>query len=352
MSHYHYDNPTSQMPIEVSLSIPSESNNDIERIAEYMEEMLKKSMSFKEKTHVNPHYVYTKASGRLKDSLLNQNNIYQRKNKRVPPKKNNVNTLINKKKATFNQKPQPESVVRTKESCGKEESVKIHEYNDYLPMAISVKDFKELYTPKTIAYMWTANNLEYETAVTLKRNLNDYLALTNVQRAEYMASITNVRHVTENDLKNDACDPQLLGHRGVFAEKDIPEMSIIGVYTGIFITDALEMMTLCEKMPLKYFQDYLFRIPLKDKFPKITGYQYGNRLSLVNAASNYAGNDEAIFEQLRKRGNLMLVVCKTNECPIPKIANNENCPDVLFFIAGRTIPKGTQLLYDYGNVYW
>jgi hypothetical protein len=129
-------------------------------------------------------------------------------------------------------------------------------------------------------------------------------------------------------------------------------MSIIGVYTGVFIQDPADMITLMQKMPMEHFKDYLFRIPMQDNFPKITGYQYGNRLSLINAASNYQDGDDITFDQIRRRANIMLVLAKSNECPNEQIAENENCPDVLFFIAGRDIPQGTQLFYDYGNVYW
>jgi hypothetical protein len=345
----HHLNET--IPIENNLSLPldTDTNTQIQKIADNMQSMLKESC-FDLKPLVNPHYIYVRASARSKHYLLNKNIACQEKNRKPPLKPFNINTLMNNNKATFNQKSEP--AVRTKELYGKEESVKIHTFNDYLPMAISVKDFTELYVPKTIQYMWTGNNLDYDNAMTLKQNLNTYLSLSTVEQAIYMSSITDIRHVTEDDLKNDACDIELLGHRGVFAKKDIPEMSIIGVYTGIFIADAIDMMKLSEKMSLTHLQDYLFRIPLTDKFPKITGYQYGNRLSLINAASNYKSDDQTTFDQLCRRSNIMLVAAKSNECPIPKIANNENCPDVLFFIAGCHIPAGTQLLYDYGNVYW
>lgn len=349
--------------IQKNLSLESDTtqDNDLLKQTVYAMETLMKQEFHAPKAPitVNPLYRYARSSFRNKIVLIHTPYNYEAKNRKPPKASVNINTVIAPplKLPLLKNDPQAPAteqrlVTRDKDIRGQEESVKNHTYNDLLPMALSVKDFKELYTPKSIQYMWSANDLEYNVAMTLKEKINHYLSLSITEQALYMSSITDVRQVTLEDCHDDACDPELVGHRGLFAKKDIPEMSVIGVYTGIFIADVIDIMILSEKMPSKHLQDYLFRVPLKDKYPKITGYQYGNRLSLINAASNYKGDDETIFNQLCRRSNIMLVSGKSNECPISKIAHNENCPDVLFFIAGRDIPVGSQLLYDYGNLYW
>ncbi len=327
--------------------------NDFEKIQHIVSsmELLMKQSENQQIEKKKSAYVYARASMHTKHRLLNMNYHYGRANIR-PPK----NLVINL--GTPNNKPLPpktaysQYIKKDKESLGKEDSVKNHTYNDYAPLVASVDDFKPLYNPQTIQYIWSGNPLEYDVAVKLKADLQHFLTLTDTERANYMADITTIRTIDTDDLKNDACDKELLGHRGVFARKKIPKMSAIGIYAGVFIKDALDMLKLSQKMPLKDFQDYLFRIPLQDKFPKISGYQHGNRLSIINAASNYQEGDTVTFQQICHRANLMLVAAKTGECPIVHIAQNENCPDILFFIAGKDIEEGEQLLYDYGNVYW
>jgi hypothetical protein len=316
-------------------------NEIIKNIVHNMKRML-------HKFHNNNPYIHHIASRHLSNQLVTINDFYEKSNKR-PPKKKIIVPNFAQKQTVFSHF----NNLQTAKKCyGTEQSVRTHHYNDDLPMALSVHDFKALYLPKTVHYIWSNNDLEYNAAMTLKGDLQKFLQLTDTQRAAYMADITDIKNVTDSDINNDSCDAELLGHRGVFAKKDIPEMSIIGVYTGIFIKDKQDMITLMQKMPLEYFQDYLFRIPLHNTYPKICGYQYGNRLSLINAASNYQNGDEETFNEIYKRANLMLITVKTGECPIAKIADNDETPDMLFFIAGRNIPQGTQLLYDYGNVYW
>ncbi len=300
------------------------------------------------KFHKKNPYIHHIASKHLKNKLVTMNTFYEKSNKR-PPKKKIMLCNFAQKQTVFS----PSNNRQTAKKCyGTEQSVRTHHYNDDLPMALSVHDFKSLYVPQTIRYIWSNNHLEYNAAMTLKGDLQKFLQLTDAQRVAYMADITYIKNVTDSDINNDSCDKELLGHRGVFAKKDIPALSIIGIYTGIFIKDEADMITLMQKMPLEYFQDYLFRIPLENMYPKICGYQYGNRLSLINAASNYQNGDEKTFYEICKRANLMLITAKTDECPITHIADNQETPDMLFFIAGRNIPQGTQLLYDYGNVYW
>lgn len=298
--------------------------------------------------HTKNPYLYHIASRNLRNKLVTMNAFYEKSNKR-PPHKKIIFSHFGQKQTVFSPLNNQQTA---KKSYGTEQSVRTHYYNDNAPMALCVHDFKSLYVPKSVHYIWSNNHLEYNDAMTLKSDLQNFLHLTDIQRATYMEDITYIKNVTNTDIDNDACDKELLGHRGVFAKKDIPALSIIGIYTGVFIKDEADMITLMQKMPLEHFQDYLFRVPLHTSYPKICGYQYGNRLSLINAASNYQNGDEATFHEICKRANLMLITAKTGECPIAHIANNEETPDMLFFIAGRTIPQGTQLLYDYGNVYW
>ncbi|MFT6072575.1 MAG: hypothetical protein ACJARD_001065 [Alphaproteobacteria bacterium] len=298
---------------------------------------------------VKKNYLYQRAAMRVKHELLQSNNHYAHTN-RQPPKAPIKLSKYSKPDNLLQQNIFP--FHRSKHNIGQEKSVKLHHYDDNAPMVASAHDFKTLYTPKTVKYMWTANDLDYDVAMALKSDLQSYLDLTNQQRTQYMQTIMEVRFVEQSDTQNEACDHELIGQNGVFASHDIPAMSVVGVYAGIFLKDADDMLTLAKKIPLEYFQDYLFRIPIKEKFPKVSAYQNGNRLSLVNAASNYKADKEITFNEICQRANLMLLTVKTGECTIPHIADNDETPDILFFVAGRDIPKGEQLLYDYGDVYW
>lgn len=299
----------------------------------------------------NNNYLYQIASQNIHDKLVTMNSFYEHSKKR-PPKKPIMHGGMHHNKFHFNKIDYLNPPKRDKNLYGKEQSVLNHQYNDYLPMALSVDDFKSLYIPKTVKYIWSSCLLDHDVGMALKADLQSFLGLTDIERVEYMDNMTTIRNVVDTDIQDDACDKELLGHRGIFAAQDIPAMSIIGIYSGIFIKDAEDMIRLMQKMPLEYFQDYLFRIPTIETFPKISGYQYGNRLSIINAASNYKNGEEETSHEICRRANLMLITAKTGECPIPKIADNDDTPDMLFFVAGRDIPKGKQLLYDYGNVYW
>lgn len=355
MNEHFHENIQKDSHLTLKETFASELDIDSKRIADIADDMQSMLNETEKKIfrENNSYYIRNRAGNIVNNLLIQSNMAYQVCNRRAPKKKFSMLNIINKTRNFKNiSSITKKNFKPSTDLYGKEQSVKMHRYDDNLPMALSVDNFETLYIPKTIQYIWAGMELERAVGTQLKADLQTYLSLTDKQRIDYMEEIMLIRNIENDDLLNDACDKELLNHRGIFAKIDISKMSIIGVYTGIFIQDAEDMMKLMNKMPLEHFQDYLFRISLQDKFPKISGYQYGNRLSLINAASNYQGGDDMTFDQICRRANILLVVAKTSECPIPQIADNENCPDIIFFVAGKDIPKGTQLLYDYGNVYW
>lgn len=284
--------------------------------------------------------------------LLTQSKKYEYHNRRPPKKPIDLGMIHGMKKKPAKLYLVTPEDQQEKKIAGTESSVTKHCYNDLSPVIKSADNFESLYVPKTVQYIWSANNLDYSVAMKLKADIQKYLDLSLEDQAEHMSRLMSVKFITEEDTLNNACDKELIGQRGVFAKQDIPAMTVLGIYSGIFIRDQAEMVKLARKISLDDLQDYLFRIPIVDKFPKITAFQHGNRLSIVNAASNYQSSDEIIYQEILRRANIMLLTAKTAECSVKEIAEDPECPDTLLFISGRNIPKGEQLLYDYGNVYW
>jgi hypothetical protein len=320
------------------LSSINDLNNNVDRsLNDFREQEFKKN-------------IYRYASLRNNYSLINQNTCYERINKRPPPKRINVPNLKlcnNVLKENIFLSP------RNKESYGKEESVNQHVYDDNAHFCISVDTLQPLYIPKTVKYIWTTDKIEFSEGVQLKADLQTYLQYSDFERVKLINELTDIRFVTQADIENDACDKELIGHKGVFASKSIPRLTIIGIYGGILLRDDYDLLTLAKRTPVKLYQDYLFRISINRPYPKVSAFQHGNRISLINSASNYKENDGvATSVKLHQRKNIMLVTAKTNECNISSIMDNDEIPDILFLTACRDIKKGEQLLYDYGNTYW
>lgn len=329
---------------------------DLSRIKKISDDMsMTVDDAFSKHIHEMHHpYLHEIASRCMRSNMLTSAMQYHKINAH-PPKKPVIYYVEKKRSKLENIKIDSLNTQRTKNipEAGKEVSVFHHAFDDYGPMMIDVNDFsKSLYIPKTIQYMWSANNLEPNLALKLKADLQKHLDLSDKQRGNLLEDMMTIKTITKEDTLEYKCDWALIGQRGVFASKDISALTVLGVYTGIFLKDEHDMLTLNQKIPLVHFQDYLFRVPLEKTFPKITAFQHGNRLSLINAASNYQGSDKKVYDQIRKRANIMLVAAKTLECSVLQIAQDENCPDVMFFVAGRHIPKGEQLFYDYGSDYW
>jgi hypothetical protein len=319
---------------------------------------------YRDKIDIPPVHNYSQMRHRaflhMHHFLIKNNAYYDRYNK-IPPKniselfgQSALENILNSQKETlYTFKKKVFAFRKNKEIYGKEFSVDSHTYDDFAPLCISVDTLKALYIPKTVKYIWPDRKLQLSEGLKIKSDVQNYLQLSDAERIKNMHQFIHVRNVTEQDTENNACDIEVVNQKGVFAAQDIPKFTIIGIYSGILLKDQYDMLKLATTLPHNYFQDYLFCISIDKLFPKISAFQYGNSMSLVNSASNYKDSEERIIaEKIFKRNNIIITAVKTNECSIPEIFYNDNMADMLFFIASRDIPKGEQLLYDYGRKYW
>ena len=236
---------------------------------------------------------------------------------------------------------------------GKEKSVTCHEYDDFAPIFRNPLDITQsLYEPHNIEHMWVPYDIPREAAMRLKKHLNYIVQLGIKERAAYMDQITEVRHVYEKDTENNACDTALIGHKGLFTKRFTPAFTVIGVYSGAFLRNDIDFAALSEHYDPADMSDYLFRIAEDYKWPKISAFKLGNRLTIANAATNYENGLEEGMNDVEHRRTIIPVYGKSGECPFPDIHNKTECPDVLFLVTCRDMPPQTQCLYDYGPIYW
>lgn len=242
---------------------------------------------------------------------------------------------------------------KTLKVAGQEKSVLEHEFDDCAPIYRDPYDISKIsYTPRHIEYMWLPMNAKRESAMLLKQQIGHFLKLNAHERVAYMNHTTDIRKVTTEDCRGGKCDKELVGHRGLFAAKDLKPLTILGIYSGVFLQSEQDMRALEKKIDSFSISDYLFRVAEEYEWPKISAFQYGNRLTMVNAATNYAGGISKGLEEVNKRLSVMLAFGKSKECPFPEIGQNDTHPDILFFITCKDVAKGDQLMIDYGPVYW
>lgn len=236
---------------------------------------------------------------------------------------------------------------------GQEQSITKHLYDDLAPLLLHPEDpSKHYYDPKNIQNIWIPYDISYAQAMQLKKQMQDFLKMSSQERADYMQNITDVKTITLPDCLEEKCDLALIGQWGVFASQDLPAFTIIGIYSGVFIRSREDLLQLSKQQPAKDICDYLFRVCEETGWPKISAYQYGNRTSLINAASNYQYGFEQGIQTVLKRRNIISAYAKTSQCPVVEIAENTEAPDVLYLITCESVAQGTQLFYDYGVDYW
>ncbi|MEM6603836.1 MAG: SET domain-containing protein-lysine N-methyltransferase [Pseudomonadota bacterium] len=236
---------------------------------------------------------------------------------------------------------------------GQEKSVLAHIYDDMVHIAQDPEDFdKPRFEPKTVRHMWVPFDIPYEKAMVLKENLGLLLSLSREERAAYMDRVTVVRDVADEDCENSACDKALIGHKGLFAREHIPAFTVIGAYSGIYLRNDIELSKVAQIYDPADMSDYMFRVAEDYKWPKISAFKRGNRLTIANAATNYEDGLMAGIDQAEARRTLIPVYAKTDECPFLEIQKKSECPDTLFLVVCRDMKPQQQLLYDYGPIYW
>lgn len=238
-------------------------------------------------------------------------------------------------------------------NIGSEESVLIHHYNDDTPNFLNPYNISQsLYEPRNIDNIWVPYEIDYDSAMQLKENINRLVKLSIKERRNYMEHLTEIHYVTEQDCLEHVCDKELIGHRGLFANQDIPAFTVIGVYAGVFLRSPEELEFLQNYFPMNHIEDYLFRVAEEEEWPKISAFGVGNRLTIANSVSNFKSGLSKAQDEIKTRRTLITTYGKSRECPFREISSKSECPDVLFLVTCRDVSKGEQLLYDYGPVYW
>lgn len=236
---------------------------------------------------------------------------------------------------------------------GMEKSVEKHEYDDMAPIFRDPLDIsKSLWQPKNIEHMWVPYDIPMDAAMRLKKNLNNIVKLSAKERAIYMDRLTEVRITTEKDTENNACDAALIGHKGLFTRRFVPAFTVVGVYSGAFLRNDIDFAALGEEFDPADMSDYLFRVAEDYKWPKISAFKLGNRLTIANAATNYEKGLEEGMNDVEHRRTIIPVYGKSTDCPFQEISSKSECPDVLFLVTCRDMAPQSQCLYDYGPIYW
>jgi hypothetical protein len=180
--------------------------------------------------------------------------------------------------------------------------------------------------------------------------VNQHLKLSPTQRAEMLDSFSVVRLITEQDCQQANLSPILIGQQGVFARVDLPKYFFLGFYSGFYFADPAGAYS--------YFNSigdgidiYLFGHKDQER-PVVSAYRGGNRISLINSATDYKGDPQEIAHQLFYIQNTLPLDFKTDNNPDLQIRNSENMFDISGYVTIRNVQAGEQLFVDYGYEYW
>ena len=182
------------------------------------------------------------------------------------------------------------------------------------------------------------------------KQVNQHLALSHEERALYLEHITEVRPITKEDCIKDNLPDILIGQQGVFAKCDLPEHYFLGFYSGVYFDVLTDIVPFHDVMGVG-IELYLFGVKGQD-VPFISAYRFGNRISLVNSCTNYAGTAEEIAYRLKYQKNCLPMRFKVADNPNKQLSNDPNSFDVNGYVTTRPVKSGEQIFVDYGYNYW
>lgn len=229
-----------------------------------------------------------------------------------------------------------------------------HHINDIRPIyGNAFHPEQSAFEPKTILKIYGDSDINQNPKLqdNLKHQMQEFLSLSLEKRVEYLDKYTHIRHVNATDCKNDNLDTIMIGQNGLFCRNPIKKYTFIGFYSGIYIGNAAEHNYLLEKVGVKECAAYSFAF-LKQPYPMISGFGYGNRLSLVNASTTYQKNLRKIAQDIISKNNILAVYAKSGENPDTDFLNDNNLYDLVGYITTQDIKSGQQLYMDYGINYW
>lgn len=232
-------------------------------------------------------------------------------------------------------------------------AMKCHVWDDcHALLAHTDSPFKPVFEPNTIIdckgikaikeYPYVKNHF--------LREINNHLKLSPQERAEYLEHFSEVRPITAEDCQNANLSTVLIGQTGVFARIDLPKYFFVGFYSGFYFSDLTTAYQYFDSVG--YGVDvYLFGHE-NQRSPLVSAYRSGNRVSLINSATDYTGTAEQIAHQLFFVQNTLPLDLKTDNNPENDIRSNPNIYDISGYVTIRNVRAGEQLLVDYGYDYW
>jgi hypothetical protein len=143
----------------------------------------------------------------------------------------------------------------------------------------------------------------------------------------------------------------LIGQKGLFAAQNIPADTILGVYSGVYTYTPEDMQKVNDQHGSSYVTHYIFGFNEQTQ-PRVSSFKTGNRLTLINDATDYSGTDEENTALLLKRQNVRALYAKSTNNPDREFNRDLKKYDLVIYATYRSIKAGEQLYITYGKNYW
>lgn len=232
-------------------------------------------------------------------------------------------------------------------------ALQAHRTNNHAPICVDPKNpEKALYTPQTIIKVRNTGNIINDSKIGkhVLEQLNYVANLSDQERGDYVDSMMRQEIITKKYCKKTKFPEVLIGQKGIFAVQDIPAYTVLGYYSGLYFTDLQDAQTYARESGAGYSL-YVFGFPNTD-VPRVSGYQYGNDLTLVNASTNYTGTAYNIARQLYFDNSVTPLYTKSLEYPDKAYVEDPDKYDLVAYVTKQDIKAGDQILTDYGIKYW
>jgi hypothetical protein len=232
-------------------------------------------------------------------------------------------------------------------------SMELHQWNDsYALLAKPDSPFTPVFVPSKIIDCQGIKAIKENPIIKnhFLTSVNHHLKLSSVERVDFFETYSVVRTITEYDCQNAHLSHTLIGQQGVFARIDLPQYFFLGFYSGYYFANPTEANAYFDKMG-SGIDVYLFGHKNQER-PIVSAYRGGNRISLINSATDYSGTAKDIAYQLFYVQNTLPLDFKTLNNPDDEIRNSVDMFDMSGYVTIKPVKAGTQLLVDYGYDYW